>query len=43
MLGGDADREHDTALVIGAKDVLVATRGKARDGRARHPPRETPT
>lgn len=30
MLGGDTDSEHDTALVIGAKDVLVATQGDKR-------------
>jgi hypothetical protein len=30
MLGGDTDRAHDTALVIGAKDVLVATHGDKR-------------
>ena len=30
MLGGDQDKAHDTALVIGAKDVLVATHGEKR-------------
>jgi hypothetical protein len=30
MLGGDQDSEHQTALVIGAKDVLVATHGEKR-------------
>jgi hypothetical protein len=28
--GGDPDSEHDTALVIGAKDILVATHGEKR-------------
>ncbi|HEY6888647.1 MAG TPA: hypothetical protein VI300_12735 [Solirubrobacter sp.] len=30
MLGGAQDKAHDTALVIGAKDVLVATHGEKR-------------
>jgi hypothetical protein len=30
LLGGDPDKEHQTALVIGAKDVLVATHGEKR-------------
>ena len=30
MLGGDADTQHHTVLVIGAKDVLVATHGDKR-------------
>ena len=29
-LGGDPDKEHDTVLVIGAKDILVATHGEKR-------------
>ena len=29
-LGGDPDSEHDTVLVIGAKDILVATHGEKR-------------
>jgi hypothetical protein len=30
MGSGDPDKEHQTALVIGAKDVLVATHGSKR-------------
>jgi hypothetical protein len=30
LFGGDPDKEHDTALVIGAKDILVATHGSKR-------------
>jgi hypothetical protein len=30
MLGGDTDKAHDTALVIGTKDVLVVTHGSKR-------------
>ena len=30
MLGGDADKAHDSALVIGAKDVLIGTHGEKR-------------
>jgi hypothetical protein len=30
LFGGDPDKEHQTALVIGAKDVLVATHGEKR-------------
>jgi len=30
LFGGDPDKEHQTALVIGAKDILVATHGDKR-------------
>jgi hypothetical protein len=30
LLGGDPDKEHQTALVIGTRDVLVATHGDKR-------------
>jgi hypothetical protein len=30
LFGGDPDKEHHTALVIGAKDILVATHGERR-------------
>jgi hypothetical protein len=30
LFGGDPDKEHDTALIIGAKDILVATHGEQR-------------
>lgn len=30
LFGGDPDKEHQTALVIGAKDILVATHGEKR-------------
>ena len=30
MLGGDADKEHDSVLVIGAKDALIGTHGEKR-------------
>jgi hypothetical protein len=30
LFGGDPDKEHLTALVIGAKDILVSTHGEKR-------------
>jgi hypothetical protein len=36
LLGGDPDKEHQTALVIGAKDILAATHGAKRGTAALH-------